>query len=361
MAGNMIGKLLRLTTFGESHGTGIGGILDGFPAGIEVDLSLVGRDLMRRRPGQSHLASPRKEPDAVEFLSGIFNGKSLGSPIAFMIRNKDSRPEDYAHLENLYRPSHADYTYEKKYGLRDHRGGGRASARETAARVVGGALAKMLLNKDNIQVQAWVSQIGPIQAAVQKDKVTARKVEASFVRCPDEEASDAMINFIEGLKASGDSTGGLITCLIKGVPAGIGEPVFDKLQASLAHAMLSINAAKGFDFGSGFEAPAMKGSEHNDAFVKDQTGKVTTRTNFSGGMQGGISNGQDIYFRVAFKPVATIQKDQDTVDREGNPVRLSAKGRHDPCVVPRAVPIVEAMAALVIADHVLLNKISSVL
>ncbi len=351
---------MRLTTFGESHGTGVGGVLDGFPAGIEVDLSRVLHDLMRRRPGQSNLTSPREESDAVDFLSGIFNGKSLGSPIAFLIRNRDFRPEDYAHLENLYRPSHADYTYEKKYGIRDPRGGGRSSARETAARVVGGALAKMLLAKQNIQVRAWVSQIGPIQASLQKDKITSGQVEVSPVRCPDPEASEAMVNLIEGLKASGDSTGGLITCLVKGVPAGIGEPVFDKLQACLAHAMLSINATKGFDFGSGFEAPAMKGSEHNDAFVRDEAGNVTTRTNFSGGIQGGISNGEEIIFRVAFKPVATIAKEQDTIDRDGKPVRLSSKGRHDPCVVPRAVPIVEAMAALVIADHILLNKAASI-
>jgi len=347
---------LRLTTFGESHGAAIGGILEGFPAGLEVDFSLIEKDMARRRPGQSSISTPRSEADQVEFLSGIFEGRSLGTPIAFLIRNKDTRSKDYDALKEVYRPSHADFSWEKKFGHRDHRGGGRSSARETAARVAGGALAKMLLAKYQVEILAWVSAVGPVEAMVDFNKVDEKQVEANVVRCPDAAAAKRMIDYIEQLKAEGDSTGGVITCLIKGIPAGLGEPVFDKLQADLAKAMLSINAVKGFDYGSGFAAAAMKGSEHNDAFATDEKEQVVTLTNRSGGIQGGISNGQPIYFRVAFKPVATIGSAQQTVNRDKENVTLEAKGRHDPCVVPRAVPIVEAMAALTLADHLLRNK-----
>ncbi len=356
MAGNTFGNILRLTTFGESHGAAIGGILDGFPAGIELDLSLVEKDMSRRRPGQSSITTPRSESDQVEFLSGIFEGRSLGTPIAFLIRNKDTRSKDYDALKDVYRPSHADFSWEKKFGHRDHRGGGRSSARETAARVAAGALAKMLLAKYQVEILAWVSAVGPVEAKVDFRKVDEKQVEANLVRCPDAAAAKRMIDYIEQLKAEGDSTGGVITCLMRGVPAGLGEPVFDKLQADLAKAMLSINAVKGFDYGSGFSAASMKGSEHNDAFSTGPNGEVITLTNRSGGIQGGISNGQAIYFRVAFKPVATIGSAQQTVNRDKESVTLEAKGRHDPCVVPRAVPIVEAMAALTLADHLLRNK-----
>lgn len=356
MAGNTFGSLLRLTTFGESHGPAIGGILEGFPSGIEIDFSLVEKDMARRRPGQSTISTPRSEADQVEFLSGIFEGISTGSPIAFLIRNKDTRSKDYDALKEVYRPSHADFSWEKKFGHRDHRGGGRSSARETAARVAAGALAKMLLAKHHVEILAWVSAVGPVEAAVDHEKVEPTHVEANIVRCPDAPAAKRMIEYIEQLKAAGDSTGGVITCLARGVPAGLGEPVFDKLHADLGKAMLSINAVKGFDYGSGFAAAAMKGSEHNDAFATDKKGQVTTLTNRSGGIQGGISNGQPIYFRVAFKPVATIGTAQQTINRDKENITLEAKGRHDPCVVPRAVPIVEAMAALTLADHLLRNK-----
>ena len=347
-----------MTTFGESHGPAIGGVLEGFPAGIEIDFSLVARDMARRRPGQSSLTTPRSEEDQVEFLSGIFEGRSLGTPIAFMIRNKDTRSGDYDALKEVYRPSHADYTWEMKFGRRDHRGGGRSSARETAARVAAGALAKMLLARAGVEILAWVSAVGPLESQVDLASVTPEQVESNLVRCPDPEAAKQMTGYIEQLKNEGDSTGGVITGLIRGVPAGLGDPVFDKLQADLGKAMLSINAVKGFDYGSGFSAPAMKGSQHNDAFGKGPQGEVITLTNRSGGIQGGISNGQPVYFRVAFKPVATIASAQQTINRQGEDITLEAKGRHDPCVVPRAVPIVEAMAALTLADHLLRNKIA---
>jgi len=356
MAGNTFGSILRLTTFGESHGPAIGGILEGFPSGIEIDFSLVEKDMARRRPGQSAITTPRSEADQVEFLSGIFEGRSLGTPIAFLIRNKDTRSKDYDALKEVYRPSHADFSWEKKFGHRDYRGGGRSSARETAARVAAGALAKLLLAKYNVEILAWVSAVGPVEAQVEHEKVNPGQVEANLVRCPDDAAAKRMIDYIEQLKGEGDSTGGVITCLVKGVPAGLGEPVFDKLQADLAKAMLSINAVKGFDYGSGFAAAAMKGSEHNDAFATGENGQVVTLTNRSGGIQGGISNAQPIYFRVAFKPVATIGSAQQTINKNMENVTLEAKGRHDPCVVPRAVPIVEAMAALTLADHLLRNK-----
>ncbi len=358
MASNTFGIALRLTTFGESHGAAIGGVLDGFPAGVVIDQSFVEKDMARRRPGQSSVSTPRSEQDQVSFLSGIFEGRSLGTPIAFIIPNLDTRPNDYNELKDVFRPSHADFSWQIKYGHRDHRGGGRSSARETAARVAAGALAKMLLKPHGVEILAWVSAIGPLVAAVDHQKVTTEQIESNNARCPDEAVAMQMIQYIEQLKAKGDSTGGVVTCLARGVPAGLGEPVFDKLQADLAKAMLSINAVKGFDYGCGFEAATMKGSVHNDAFATDAAGNIITLTNKSGGIQGGISNGQNIYFRVAFKPVATISSQQQTVDKDGTPVKMHVKGRHDPCVVPRAVPIVEAMAALTLADHLMRNKIS---
>ena len=358
MAGNTFGVMLRLTTFGESHGQVVGGVLDGFPAGIVIDFSLIEKDLMRRKPGQSSISSSRDETDTVEFLSGIFEGKSLGSPIAFVIKNKDTRPGDYDNLKDVYRPSHADFTWEKKFGLRDHRGGGRSSARETAVRVAAGAFAKMLLKPLGVEIIAWVSGVGPITSMVDFNLLTADLVESNPVRCPDRESAVKMIAYIENLRMAHDSTGGVVSCVARGVPQGLGEPVFDKLQADLGKAMLSINAAKGFEYGSGFGGTAMLGSEHNDAFTVDTQGEITTLTNRSGGILGGISNGQPIYFNVAFKPVASISSEQPTVDKRGNPVMLKVEGRHDPCVVPRAVPIVEAMTALTLADHMLRNKVS---
>jgi len=355
MAGNTFGNIFRLTTFGESHGPAIGGVIDGCPAGLEIDMNFIQQELDRRRSGQSKITTQRDEKDKVEILSGVFEGKSTGTPIAFVIYNKNQKSKDYDHLKELYRPSHADFTYDKKYGIRDYRGGGRSSARETAARVVGGSIAKLLLQTQDINIQAYVSQIGSVCVEKDYQSLNLDLAEKSPVRCPDEKTSDDMVKLIEKLKSEGDSTGGTITCIIKEVPPGIGEPVFDKLHADLAKAMLSINAVKGFEYGSGFESVSMKGSEHNDVFIKDGQ-KISTKTNFSGGIQGGISNGQDIYFRVAFKPVATIMSDQETVDKKGDTQKLEGKGRHDVCIVPRAVPIVESMAALVIADHYLRNN-----
>lgn len=352
MPGNSFGKNLTITTFGESHGACIGGVIDGYPAGISINFDQVEFELSRRRPGQSALVSPRKEQDKVEFLSGIYNKKSLGSPIAFIIKNMDAKSSDYNNLKNIFRPSHSDFTYEKKYGLRDERGGGRSSARETAARVVAGALAKQFLEKQNIEIKAFVRSIGEIFSDKHYNDLDIDHVEKSPVRCPDLQVSMKMVQHIESLMKEGDSTGGVVECIIKGVAPGLGEPVFDKLHADLGKAMLSINAAKGFEYGSGFESAKMKGSQNNDPFIMDGN-TVKTATNNSGGIQGGISNGMDIYFRVAFKPTPTIGKEQTTVDNTGKSVKFSAKGRHDPCVVPRAVPIVEAMAALVIMDHLL--------
>ena len=357
MAGNIIGKILTLTTFGESHGSAIGGVLDGLPAGLEINLKLVQQELNRRRPGQSLVVSSRNEPDEVEFLSGIFKGFSLGTPIAFIVRNKDSNSSDYDQLKEIYRPSHADFTYDKKYGIRDYRGGGRSSARETVARVIGGALAKQLLSRFNISIIAYVNRIGSVSIDRPYTDLDIEKAESSDVRCPHEDTSDSMVEAIKDAGKYGDTLGGEITCVIKNMPVGIGEPVFSKLSADLAKAIMSINAVKGFEIGSGFNAARMTGSEHNDLFVIEDD-KVHIKTNYSGGTQGGISNGEDIYFRTAFKPVATLMKDQQTVDSKGNPVILEGKGRHDVTVVPRAVPIVEAMAALVIADQLLLNKIA---
>lgn len=354
MAGNSFGKLLRITSFGESHGIAIGGIIDGFPAGVEIDFDFIQSELDRRKPGQSEFVSQRSETDKIEILSGIFDGKSLGTPIGFFIRNKDSKSKDYNHLKDVYRPSHADYTYEMKYGIRDHRGGGRSSARETVSRVVAGAFAKILLNKSKIFVNAYVDQIGEISTQKDYKDLNFANIEKSPLRCPDTDAENKMQELIKKTAVEGDSLGGAIICVIKGVPAGLGEPVFDKLSADLAKAIMSINAVKGFEIGSGFSSVNMTGSENNDTFENTKT-KLSTKTNKSGGIQGGISNGEDIYFRVAFKPVATIMKDQKTVDNKGNAVILKGKGRHDVTVVPRAVPIVEAMAALTIADHLLQN------
>ncbi|MEJ2595971.1 MAG: chorismate synthase [bacterium] len=359
MAGNTLGRILRLMTFGESHGPAIGGVIEGFPAGLVVDMDLIRNDLSRRRPGQSRLVSPRNEPDEVELLSGIFEGKSLGTPIGFIIRNRDQKPADYQQNKESYRPSHADFTYDQKYGHRDHRGGGRSSARETATRVVAGSFAKMLLKQHGIHVSAYVHSIGPVSMPMDYQKVNLAAADESEVRCPDPETSRAMVEWIENTRETGDTLGGVIACVARGVPPGLGEPVFDRLHADLAKAMMSINAVKGFDIGSGFGAATMKGSEHNDKFIS-RDGSITTETNFSGGVQGGISNGMDIYFRVAFKPVATLMREQRTLDSRGNEIQLEAKGRHDVSVVPRAVPIVEAMAALVIADHWLMSRMSKI-
>ncbi len=346
---NSIGKLFTFTSFGESHGKGIGGIVDGCPAGIELDEAFIQSELDRRKPGQSAIATPRKEDDKVEFLSGVFEGTTTGTPIAFIIWNQNQHSKDYDHLKNVYRPSHADYTYQQKYGIRDYRGGGRSSARETASRVVAGAIAKLVLRKLGVAITAYTSQVGHIAMSQNNETVDLSLIESNIVRCPQPEVAEKMIDYIASLKQEGDSIGGVISCVIKGIPLGWGEPIFDKLQARLAQAMLSINASHGFDYGKGFEGVALKGSEMNDAFIKEGD-KVSTKTNFSGGIQGGISNGQDVYFRVLFKPVATISKKQTTVDMDSNEIELQARGRHDPCVLPRAVPIVEAMAAMTILD-----------
>ena len=354
MAGNSFGNIFKLSTFGESHGKALGGVIDGCPAGVELDFDTINKELNRRRPGQSEIVTQRKEDDSVEFLSGIFEGKTTGTPIGFIIVNKDQKSKDYSHIQNSYRPSHADFVYDKKYGFRDYRGGGRSSARETVVRVVAGSIAKMLMK--DVKINAFVSSVGEITYDYQNSKIDFDKIEDSIVRCPDEKTSDEMINLIKSIKKKGDTVGGVISCIISGVPVGLGEPVFNKLHAELGKAMLSINAVKGFEFGSGFKGSSMKGSEHNDSFNADGT----TKTNRSGGIQGGISNGMDIYFNVAFKPVSTIMRDQDSIDSDGNEVKVKGKGRHDPCVVPRAVPIVEAMSALVLADYHLLNRLSKI-
>lgn len=352
---NSIGQLLRLTTFGESHGTAIGGVLDGFPAGIVIDEDFVRAEMCRRRPGQSAITTQRNEQDEVQFLSGIFEGRSTGTPIAFMITNGNSRSNDYGNLREAYRPSHADYVYDCKYGIRDHRGGGRSSARETAVRVCAGALAKLALRQLGISVQAYTSQVGEIGLEDNYTAYDLSLVENNAVRCPDAGKAAEMEQLILDVKRQGDTVGGVVTCVAKGVPVGLGEPLYDKLSASLAGAMLSINAVKGFEYGNGFAAAAGRGSEQNDIFFNNG-GKIATRSNNSGGIQGGISNGNDIYFRVAFKPVATVLKEQPTVTKEGEETLLLARGRHDPCVVPRAVPVVEAMTALVLLDHYMLDK-----
>ncbi len=352
MAGSGFGTLVRLSTFGESHGKAVGGILDGIPAGISIDLEAVQSDLDRRKPGQSAIVTQRKESDTVQFLSGIFEGKTLGTPIGFLVVNEDQRSKDYDEMQQAFRPSHADFTFQQKYGIRDHRGGGRSSARETVSRVVAGAIAKQVLAADGIRVDAFVDQIGSVKwNGTWKPELKALS-ESTLVRVPSQETAEAMENLIREVRKDGDTIGGRIRCVIEGVPSGLGEPVFDKLHAELGKAMLSINAVKGFEIGSGFDAVSMRGSEHNDLFTPD--GKTTT--NHSGGIQGGISNGMPIDFRVAFKPVATIMKAQQTINESFEAVSISGKGRHDPCVVPRAVPIVEAMAALVILDYFLIRK-----
>ncbi|MCZ4407589.1 chorismate synthase [Cryomorphaceae bacterium 1068] len=354
MAGNSLGTLFKLTTFGESHGEAIGGIVDGCPAGLSLDMDAIQKELDRRKPGQSDLTTQRKESDTVKFLSGIFEGTTTGTPIAFIIPNADQRSKDYGNLKDVFRPSHADYVYEAKYGIRDHRGGGRSSARETACRVAAGAIAKQFLQAEGIEINSYVSAIGQVEVDKPHTELDLTAVE-NEVRCPDPHSAKAMRTAIETARDEGDTLGGIVTGLALGVPAGLGEPVFDKLHADLGKAMLSINAVKGFDIGSGFEAAKMKGSDHNDGFeIVD--GKPHTQTNHSGGVQGGISNGMDIVFRVAFKPVASIGKKQQTITREGKETELEIKGRHDPCVVPRAVPIVEAMTALILADHLLRNR-----
>jgi chorismate synthase len=351
MSGNSIGTIFRLATFGESHGEAMGGVIDGCPSGLEIDFAFIQSELDRRKPGQSTIVSQRKESDTVKFLSGIFEGKTTGTPIGFILLNENQKESDYAHLKDIYRPSHADYTYDKKYGVRDYRGGGRSSARETVCRVVGGAIAKLLLKKSGIRISAYTSQVGDISVTKKYTELDLTKTNSNIVRCPDATVAEKMIQKIEEVRKDGDTIGGVITCVAQHVPAGLGEPVFDKLHADLGKAMLSINAVKGFEIGSGFEGVKMLGSEHNDLFSMEK--EIRTLTNNSGGVQGGISNGEDVYFRVAFKPVSTIMKEQVTVNTKGEKVEFTGKGRHDPCVLPRAVPIVEVMTALVLADHLL--------
>ncbi|HPR28934.1 MAG TPA: chorismate synthase [Chitinophagales bacterium] len=357
MPGNSFGTYFRITTFGESHGPAIGVVIDGCPPGIALTEAQIDEALARRRPGQSRITTQRKEPDTCEFLSGVMEGKSTGTPLAILIRNSDQRSKDYDHLADTYRPSHADFTYQEKYGIRDHRGGGRSSARETAARVAAGAVAMAVLKTEGIHVQAYVSAVGDIVLDASYQDLDLSRTDENIIRCPDQETAERMISLVNAVRKEGDTIGGVITCVASGVPSGLGEPVFDKLHADLGKAMLSINAAKGFEIGSGFHGAGMRGSTHNDIF-ENRDGKIVTRTNHSGGIQGGISNGMDIYFRTAFKPVATILRPQETVNSAGQKVSVEGKGRHDPCVLPRAVPIVEAMTAMVLADHLLLQRIN---
>ena len=357
MGGSTFGKIWQFTSFGESHGTGIGVVIEGCPAGLEIDKTFIETELAKRRPGQSAIVTQRQEPDTCEILSGTMEGVSTGTPIAIWIANQNQQTKDYNHIADKFRPSHADYTYTAKYGIRDYRGGGRSSARETAARVAAGAIAKLLLKHLGVDITAYVSQVGHI-IAPDVDHPSKDTIESNVVRCAHTGAAVEMEEYIKQIRKEGDTIGGMIRCVIKGTPAGLGEPVYDRLHADLGKSMLSINAVKGYDYGSGFDAVTMKGSDHNDAYYTDNDGKVKTSTNFSGGIQGGISNGIDIYFRVAFKPVATIMQDQQSVDKAGKDVIVTGKGRHDPCVVPRAVPIVEAMAANVLVDHLLRSKTS---
>ncbi|QDH78840.1 chorismate synthase [Echinicola soli] len=355
--GNSFGKVFKISTFGESHGKGLGVIIDGCPAGLPIDEEFLRQELQRRKPGQSKITTQRKEEDECQILSGVFEGKSTGTPIAIVIMNTDQKSKDYSHIADKYRPSHADYTYQEKFGVRDYRGGGRSSARETAARVAAGAVAKLFLKHIGVEINAYVSQAGQIKLEKPYQDLDFAEIEKNIVRCPDPEVAQDMIDYIDEIRKNRDTVGGVVSCVAKKVPVGLGEPVFDRLHAELGKAMLSINAVKGFEYGSGFEGVTMLGSEHNDAFYMEGN-NVRTKTNHSGGIQGGISNGEDIYFRVAFKPVATIMKDQDSVNQAGDQVTVSGKGRHDPCVVPRAVPIVEAMAALVLADFLLLKRLN---
>ena len=354
---NSFGRAFNITTFGESHGKGLGVIIDGCPAGVLIDEAFIRIELQRRKPGQSKITTQRKEEDEFQILSGVFEGVSTGTPISIIILNTDQKSKDYSHIADKFRPSHADFTYQEKYGVRDYRGGGRSSARETAARVAAGAVAKLMLKASGIEVNAYVSQAGDISLEKHYSELDFTETENNIVRCPDPEVAEQMIEFIDQVRKDRDTVGGIVSCVARGVPPGLGEPVFDRLHAALGHAMLSINAVKGFEYGSGFEGVRMRGSAHNDAFYKDGD-RIRTRTNYSGGIQGGISNGEDIYFKVAFKPVATIMQDQESVNEAGESTTVSGKGRHDPCVVPRAVPIVEAMCALVLADFLLLNRLS---
>ncbi|MDX1943646.1 MAG: chorismate synthase [Saprospiraceae bacterium] len=357
MPGNSFGQVFKITTFGESHGTAIGVIIDGCPAGLDIDEAFIQKELDRRRPGQSSIVTQRKEDDTVRILSGVFEGKSTGTPIAMVIYNADHRSGDYSHIADKFRPSHADFTYFAKYGIRDYRGGGRSSARETAARVAAGAVAKLLLQTQGIHINAYVSQVGHLKVEKSYQELHFANIEATDVRCPDLEIAQQMIDLIKAVRKDGDTIGGVVSAVIQGCPVGLGEPVFDRLHADLAKAMLSINATKGFEYGSGFDGVSMRGSQHNDVFFNDED-RIKTKTNHSGGIQGGISNGMDIYFRVAFKPVATIIPEQDSVNEAGEAVKVVGRGRHDPCVLPRAVPIVEAMAALVLADHWLRQRLA---
>lgn len=355
MSGNSFGTLFKLTSFGESHGKAVGGVIEGVMPGLEIDMDFIQHEMGRRRPGQSEITTPRDEKDQVEILSGIFDGKATGTPMGFLVWNSDQRSGDYGNIQDVYRPSHADYTYQSKYGIRDHRGGGRSSARETIARVFAGAIAKLILKKEGVEIFAYTSSVGEIQLNKPYTELDLKTIDSNIVRCPDAATAKSMIEYIDLVRQDKDSVGGVISCVIKNAPVGLGEPVFEKLHAQLGHAMLGINAVKGFEYGSGFGASRMRGIQHNDEFFMEQ-GKVRTRTNFSGGVQGGISNGEDIYFNVAFKPVATVLKEQRTVNRQGDEVTTTVKGRHDPCVLPRAVPIVEAMAAMVMVDYLYYNK-----
>ena len=355
MAGNSFGQFFKLTSFGESHGKAVGGVIEGVKPGIDIDLDFIQSELNRRRPGQSAITTPRDEKDKVELLSGVLDGKATGTPIGFVIWNADQRSKDYGNIKDVYRPSHADYTYQQKYGIRDHRGGGRSSARETRARVGAGAVAKLILKSYNVEITAYTSQVGTLKLDKPYAELDLSKTEDNIVRCPDPEVAEKMIEYIDQVRQDKDSVGGVITCVIKNTPIGLGEPVFDKFHAEMGKAMLGINAVKGFDYGMGFKAAEMKGSSHNDEFVMEGD-KVRTKTNRSGGVQGGITNGEDVYMNVAFKPIATILKEQNTVNKQGEEIVSTVKGRHDPCVLPRAVPIVEAMAAMVMVDMIYLNK-----
>ena len=355
MSGNVYGSAFKIMTFGESHGPAVGVIIDGCPAGVIVDEEIIQSELMRRRPGQSNIVTQRKEADRVDIQSGVFEGLSTGTPISMVVHNKDQKSRDYDHIKDRFRPSHADFTYTEKYGIRDYRGGGRSSARETVARVAAGAIAKSFLREQGVSIHAFVSQVGHVKLDVAKDEIDFNQIEQNIVRCPNAAKAEEMIQLIKAIRKEGDTIGGMISCIIEGVAPGIGEPVFDKLHAELGKAMLSINAVKGFEYGSGFSCITMRGSEHNDLFTSEGDG-IKTLTNYSGGVQGGISNGMPIHFNVAFKPVATIMRDQTSIDKAGNPAVVKGKGRHDPCVVPRAVPIVEAMSALVLADMYLRRR-----
>jgi len=359
VAGNQFGEIFKISTFGESHGKAVGVVIDGCPAGLLIPQEYIQREMDRRRPGQSNIVTQRKEADEIEILSGVFENRSTGAPICIVLKNMDQHSSDYDHIKDKFRPSHADFTYQTKWGYRDHRGGGRSSARETAARVASGAIAKLLLHLHNIHIHAFVSQVGPLVYQSDFENIDVAQIESNPVRCPDPQMAEKMIDLIKEVRKEGDTIGGAVTCIIKGCPPGLGEPAFDKLHAELGHAMLSINACKGFEIGSGFAGVTMRGSQHNDIFYKEGE-SIKTKSNHSGGIQGGISNGMDIIFRVAFKPVATIIPEQESVDITGESVTVTGKGRHDPCVVPRAVPIVEAMAAIVLADHLLRHRASQV-